>query len=492
MSGPPSSIDIWLRMRAHVLDFMIFAASLGALLGIEVISRAFERRAIGNTRVATVPQSDHQIDPVGQAFRWGALIAGTGALMGLWGIGILWPFGAVIFIIFGVLRAGIVLFEKALAHSGRDARLHRALAQPPFAEAPLALFFSAVDLRTPDHVTVWDTYIDNIELPWFIITVEYQHFAALTAQGRANVVFLSSLASQIHALPESVRLMLYANNAQKNRLVLKALPDVAHAQILHGDSDKPPSYSPLTKNYDYVFVAGQMAIDRYARNGVHIPKERFHVVGRPQIADIVPAKAKPAQMDRPTIVYMPTWRGFFEDTQFSSLDRADQIIKVALSLSRPAHVIFKPHPLSYKDPEWGNFNARIQSALRINGTSGAQGEVSSSDLSPFDLYNRADLLICDISSVMIDFLYSHKPFVTLLPKAFTPDMQPNFPSLEAAYTVTADLGNLKEQLEAALGPDPIEAQREYVRAAAFGDLDCVPGEAFRTACRKLVGQQNRR
>lgn len=487
MSGPLSSIEILQKAAARMLDTTIFAISLAALLCIEAASCIFERRAIVQTRVATVPQTDHQIDAVGQVSRWGALGAVTVTLVGLWGTGVLWPLGVAVVLMFGVLRASIAIFEAALAQSSQNARLHRALAQPPFAKAPLAFFFSAVDLRTPDHVTVWDTYIDTIDLPWFIITVEYQHFVALAARGRTNVVLLSSLASQIYALPESVRLMLYANNAQKNRLVLKAFPNIAHAQILHGDSDKPPSYSPLTKNYNHIFVAGQMAIDRYARNGVNIPKERFHIVGRPQIADIVPAQAKPAQIDRPTIVYMPTWRGFFEDTQFSSLDRADQIIEGALSVSRPAHVIFKPHPMSYKDPDWSDFNARIQGALRRTDILGARGEVSKSDLSPFDLYNRADLLICDISSVMIDFLYSNKPFITLLPNTFTPDMQPNFPSLQAAYTVRADLCDLNEQLEAALGPDPMERQRKRLRAAAFGDLNRAPGEAFRAVCRKLAG-----
>ena len=47
---------------------------------------------------------------------------------------------------------------------------------------------------------------------------------------------------------------------------------LTHIQLLHGDSDKASSFNPVTAMFDRIFVAGQAAIDRYAANGVLIPR----------------------------------------------------------------------------------------------------------------------------------------------------------------------------------------------------------------------------
>lgn len=463
---------------------MIFLFGLAILCAIELTAKLTERRTCETTRVATITGTDHQIDKMGQMARLGAF--------GLCFVFLLTAYFAsepklivpAVVVIFALSRGALTLLDQAAAKASCSARLKRASQNPTISQAKLAMFFSAVDLQTPDHVTAWEAEIDAIGVPWLILTPEPHHFKALRAAGRNNVLCLPNLTTALQHLPDGLRAMLYANNAQKNRAVLRSLPGMKHVQILHGDSDKPPSYSPLTKNYDQVFVAGQMAIDRYVHNDVYIPKERFRIVGRPQVAAIAPRRADPVK--RPQIVYMPTWRGFFEDTQFSSLDRADQIIETVLSLSQSADLLFKPHPLSYKDPQWPAFEKRISAVLSATHTTGANGQFSPKDLTPFDLYNRADLLICDISSVMIDFLYADKPFTTILPQGFKVEHRANFPSLAASYEVKADLSDLEPQLEAALGTDPIAAARRQVRASAFGDLDQPPGAAFQAACRALI------
>ncbi len=454
---------------------------------IEIAARLFERQTAKRTRVASVDKTDHVIDGPGQALRIGAIGMSLAFMLALYGFGAPPLLGLTVVVIFALLRAGLALLDQQSARASQIDRLARALKHPDLAQVSLGMFFSAVDLMTPDHVKVWEAEIDAIDLPWLLLTPEPHHFAALQAAGRRNVICLPNLSSALYVLPPSLKVLLYANNAQKNRSVLKALPQITHVQILHGDSDKPSSYSPLTKNYDKVFVAGQMAIDRYARNGVFIPSERFCIVGRPQVVAIDSTREPATQALRPQIVYMPTWRGFFEDAQFSSLDRADQILETILSLPQAVDVLFKPHPLSYKDPDWPRFEKHITAALSAKRANGSTGQLSPPDLTPFDLYNRADLLICDISSVMIDFLYANKPFITVLPQGFSEAERPNFPSLAASYEVQAGLEDLQEQLVAGLGPDPMAATRADVRASAFGDLDQPPGAAFRAACRDLIG-----
>ena len=69
------------------------------------------------------------------------------------------------------------------------------------------------------------------------------------------------------------RSIFYVNNCTRNTHMVR-YKDLTHIQLLHGDSDKPPSFSPVSQMYDLLFVAGQAAIDRYYVNGVYIPKEK--------------------------------------------------------------------------------------------------------------------------------------------------------------------------------------------------------------------------
>ena len=465
---------------------MIFLLLAVVVCAIEFLARRMERQISDNTSVATISGTDHEIDKTGQLVRHCTVGVSIVFLLFAYFLSASAVIALVIVGLFAWLRRGLTLLEQTTADASRLARLSKALKDPNLSNAKLAMFFSAVDLPTPDHVNAWESEIDALDVPWLILTSEHHHFSALKAAGRNNAVFLPNLTSALQGLPGGLRAVLYANNAQKNRCVLRSLPNLQHVQILHGDSDKPPSYSPLTKNYDRVFVSGQMAIERYVRNGVHIPEDRFRIVGRPQVKAIVPADTKTATDDVLQIVYMPTWRGFYEDTQFSSLDRADKILEAVMALQQKVHVIFKPHPLSYKDPDWPLIEKRIDNILAERLTSWVTGEFSSPEHRPFDLYNRADILICDISSVMIDFLYANKPLITVLPHGFKSEDRANFPSLEACYNLSSDLQNLQSELSAAVGPDPLQGERARIRASAFGDLDKPPGAAFQAACEELI------
>ena len=464
---------------------MILLAALIVIALTELAARIFEHRTLQNTQVSTDPGSDYRMGSVAKYAR----MIGVAAICLLVLVAVFARAPAAVAMIlvvaFGIYRLALTLLYQAASTASRTSRLAHILKQPGFDRAPLALFFSAVDLQQPDHVNAWADELDSVGLPWFVVVAERHHLTYLRQRGQHKAVFLPDLPIGAQLLPGSIKALLYVNNAQKNRVMISTLQNLLHVQLLHGDSDKPPSYSPLTKNYDRVFVAGQMAIDRYARNNVAIPKHKFRIVGRPQVAAIKTATTT-ADATLPQIVYMPTWRGFFDDTQFSSLDRADQILETILSRPEPVNVIFKPHPLSYKDPDWADFKTRIEKVFSTARPNGAKGQVSPDDLSPFNLYNQADLLICDISSVMIDFLYADKPFLTVLPADFLDADQPNFPSLEASYQVQSNLDDLTAQLDAALADDSLRDKRKRARADAFGDLDQPPGAAFHAACRELI------
>ncbi|PID36130.1 MAG: hypothetical protein CR993_06315 [Rhodobacterales bacterium] len=460
---------------------MTFLVFMLILAGVEMLARVYERKTVTLTAVSTARASDHALTRVEAYIRLAILIlfAGLGALSAFLEASAL--IVAILALLFLSLRILVAKLDRTAAQASCLFRLQQVLKTPEFNSAQMVFFFSAPDLKTPSHVYAWENEIQAVGAPWFAIVAEAHHLRAFRQDASVPVVFFHDMAVGPALLPPDVRVVLYANNGQKNRKLIALREDLTHVQMLHGDSDKPPSYSPLTKNYDLVFVAGQMGIDRYKTHGVDIPENRFRIVGRPQVRELLDTtEVRPQEIA--LVSYLPTWRGFYEDTQYSSLDRVDQIADTVLSCKPPVRFSFKPHPMSYKDPDWLGFLSKAQAVLKRHAARGAGAEICPNDISPFDLYKQSDIIICDISSVMIDFLYTGKPILVVLPERFKESERVNFPSLTACYEVRADLSNLEEQLNAALGEDPMAATRQKVRAYAFGDGNLPPGEAFKRAC----------
>ena len=464
---------------------------IGMVIAGAWLAHRAEARIKIETAVSTFEDTDYALPPVlvrtGTATLGFFIIILTLLLVtGVW-VGL----GIAVVLAFGVLRYGLFVQYRTGATVSSKTRASIAVQKPEFADARFAFFLSAPDLISPDHFNMWRDDLDALGLPWCAVFKEQKHL--VVARSTTDVPGIFVLPNdKLHAvLPIGVELVFYANNSQQNRRMMAAYPDKKHIQLLHGDSDKSPSFSPLTRNYDYVFVAGQMAIDRYTRNGIDIPDARFRIVGRPQVKAIEQGAAETSP-DIPCIVYMPTWRGFFEDTQFSSLDRATLILETIMSGEAPVRVVFKPHPMSYKDPDWKRFEKQINAALSKRRSNGSTGAFAATDAQPFELYNQADIMVTDISSVLIDFLYSEKPIVLIEPPKFDRAQTDNFPSLKASYMVDADLGNLTEMFEVAIGTDLLAPVRQEIKAYAFGDAGRVPGEAFREVCLGLLAEADER
>ncbi len=351
------------------------------------------------------------------------------------------------------------------------ARVANNLRQPRF-----AFHFSAPDLNTPSHVLMWLPYLEALGIPFFIIVRERKHLLSLAALTKTPVV-LASAAQLKTILPPSVTTVFYANNAAGNFALINGTPHLQHIQVLHGDSDKPPSFSAVSKVFSKLFVAGQMAIDRYARNNVMIPAEKFAIVGRPQVARITPAPLEKSG-DMITVAYLPTWIGYHEDAKFSSLKHAASIIDKIMSGDTAIRVVFKPHPMSYKDPSSSQYLGDIRTVLARPRNNGSVGEFHQEAIDPIDLYNMADILISDISSVIIDFLYSGKPYLVTNPSNYNDAELQAYPSVLGGYLLEETGENALELVKLAAGADPMRDKRMETRSYAFGDLDYAPAELF--------------
>ena len=94
---------------------------------------------------------------------------------------------------------------------------------------------------------------------------------------------------------------------------------------VHGPptSDVPNPLLTVRPNESWAIVAGQAAIDRYDQAGVTIPASKFVIVGRPQMSPLQRADRPIAEIDPPTVLFAPTWRGYNAQTTLSSLPVGD-------------------------------------------------------------------------------------------------------------------------------------------------------------------------
>jgi len=355
-----------------------------------------------------------------------------------------------------------------------------------------AFYFSGGDLETPMHYLVWKKYLDGLDTPYVIILRERKHLAFFQTKEYKDIpVLLVTSGKGIgDVIPTSVSTIFYANNGFKNLELINARPELRHVQLLHGDSDKPSSYSPVVRCYTDLFVSGQMAIDRYAANGVSLNHVLTTVVGRPQTEDIKVVEDR-GEKDEITIAYMPTWLGYHEEARFSSLEQSPQIIRDVLNhdFGTKVHILFKAHPMSYKDPNAAVYFNQIKEAIAASPKNTA--EIVDINVDAITLFNRSDVLIADISSVVIDFLYSKKPYLITNPNNFDLNDLSRYPCTQGGYLLTPAADNVIASLEEALGSDRLKDLRTTrLRNYAFGDSHMKPGELFKQEALAIINRKH--
>ncbi|MFD1720864.1 CDP-glycerol glycerophosphotransferase family protein [Amnibacterium endophyticum] len=313
---------------------------------------------------------------------------------------------------------------------------------------------------------VWASVINAMERPVLVVLREAVHLDGVETITKPTVV-APSVGDLLSVMPRSVRVVLYPTNVVKNNETIR-IPGPMHSFIGHGDSDKVGSFSPLNRMYDEIWVAGRAAVERYAAVDEGIDLNVVRPVGRPQLADIRRAQPDDHQPgDRLTVLYAPTWEGFFDEADYSSVATMGERI-VQTCLETGARVLFKPHPLTgHRLPAAGRAREAIDEAVRRAGN-GSQ-VVAPTPNSLYEAFNRADILISDISSVITDFLASRKPYAVTnrrdLPEA---EFRALFPSSGAAVLLGSDCAGLPEALADAAGADLRRPQREALAEHLLG------------------------
>lgn len=265
--------------------------------------------------------------------------------------------------------------------------------------------------------------------------------------------------------PVGVRTILYPANTQKNTHLFRFYR-LNHFFINHGESDKVVNQSKFLMAYDKLLVAGPMAERRMQEAGLPLRPNQVVHVGRPQVELLLDRVDDWPRVIK-NILYAPTWEGFVEEANYSSVNQFGLAMLRILSARKDLHVYFKPHPYTgqNKNGENGRYLIEMISFARTHGIT-----VVDSRAPIFDFMNLSDLMITDISSVLNDYLYTWKPMILTNPRGQAHTiLHADYPSTPAAYILDnpARISSLLMDIEK---HDQILNIRKDVCVQSLGDI----------------------
>ncbi|MFP5282759.1 MAG: CDP-glycerol glycerophosphotransferase family protein, partial [Actinomycetes bacterium] len=388
---------------------------------------------------------------------------------------------------------GVDVLVRALVRARRVLAAEDRLVPALTAYAPQFAVYFASTVGAAYQVGMWLPYFERIGRPYVIITRTVpmlEEIARTTAAAgvRVPIIFRPTLRSVEEVIVPSLRAAFYVNNAVRNTHFIERR-ELVHVWLNHGDSEKPACYNPVHAIYDVIFAAGQAGIDRYARHGVTIPREKFRIVGRPQVESIQPVRGPIGSIRPPTVLYAPTWQGPFADTRVYSLPQGRRIVDHLLQ--RGARVVFRAHPFNYRYRECVALIEDIGRLLADDrartGRQHLWGSAAEQEMSIEDCFNASDAMISDVSAVVSDYLQADKPF-SIVAVGRTPEqLLVDVPAAAAAYVLAEDLSNLGAVADALLGPDPLAPVRRATRVYYLGDFGDRPyAEGFLSAAREVI------
>ena len=386
---------------------------------------------------------------------------------------------------FGVVAAVYAAWAVVVMGAAVTRLRHGAAAMRPVIgaavveHAPVILVHFSGALRTMYQLDQWIPHLQAAGRPMLLVVREESTFEVVAGRWDVPVVFVGDFPDLDLVVPPSARLAVYVNTATKNNQLVR-FTSLTHVQLHHGDSDKPPSSSKTMRLYDHHIVAGAAAYERLIGAGIVDGPDAVSIVGRPQTDSI---RRRPIAEGRPCILYAPTWEGYHVDTALSSLPLSGY----ELVRSIPAHVdlLVRPHPLTGTvDGRLAGVVAAIRDAVAERG-----GEfIEPGEESLVDSINRADVLVTDISSVLVDFLATERPAVVIdVPGLGEDAFRARYPSAAWAAVVGADLAGLEAVLSDALGADTRRPLRAAARAEFLAHVGSA-GERFAGAIRELISR----
>jgi hypothetical protein len=392
----------------------------------------------------------------------------------------LWVNVAISVALIATLGALAVRYAIALRGLGSERsfkRIQQQVIDEIDASAPQAVVYMSADAGQSLYIlNQWVPPIEALHQKSFIMVREASHLQPI-APTPIPVVYAPRTRHVEDLIRPTTVVAYYLANAGKNVHLLREA-SIRHVFLNHGDSDKSTSANPVSRVYDGVWVAGQAAIDRYESAGIHMPASQYAIIGRPQVEVL---RVGPlADTGRKTILYAPTFEGYYEESNYSSLERmGPEMIRTILETMPEVRIIFKPHPASgVQRPTMALARVEIVDML-ADANAGHLYVGPEAAMSLYECFDAADALISDISSVVTDFLYTERPLITTNPREL--DLETyfhTFPTQRASYILEKDLANLAGVLADSLDDDTLSDKRLAMKKYVLGDLPAGPTAAF--------------
>lgn len=261
----------------------------------------------------------------------------------------------------------------------------------------------------------------------------------------------------------SLKSVLYPANTMKNVQALRHFR-LNHYFINHGESDKAVNQSKFMMAYDKLLVAGPLSEQRLRDAGLPLRDSQIEYVGRPQAELLLNTVDKITSIK--TILYAPTWEGYVKDVDYSSIGSHGHELCKRLIESGRYRLLFKPHPYTGKvSAEKARWLDRITVLCKQQGA-----EIYGNETPLHELMNQSDLLICDVSSVLNEYLITRKPILLCKAKgrertAFLEE----FPSSHAA-TIIEDGQDVLSLIEDIEQHDERREERARIRHDSLGEF----------------------
>jgi len=481
-----AGVACWYLANSAHLPFLVVAGLLVLLAGLWWFCAALKYADVVHLQARNLPGAPEE--PVARPrwpYGWAGIVMCGFLVLGFVAGTLALP--AVVFTVLAVLAVGtLAVMRVPLARftSYNTQVLEKLRAYRPVLTMPY-------NGHAAFHIGLWSPYLERTGRPFTVVTTDALAFQRVAERYTMPVIYAPNADSRtIRAmLPKTVRAALYVFSRDNEEFM--KVRRITHVWLHHGDSDKEASRRRKFRAYDVLVVAGQAAIDRYAAHGVHIPSRKFEILGRPQVENIETVTAPISTVDKPVVLYAPTWYAADHRYHHSSLPIGPAIVSALLA--RNATVIFRPHPANRRLPEAAAAIAAIHELLGADAEATSRPHrwgAAASDPAFAELANAADAMVADVSGVVTDFMQSLKPFAMVATGDKTDIFRARFPSSRAAYVIEWDLSTLDDALDAMLGDDPLALIRVERRKYYLGGYE--NGEsarAFVSYLQSLIANQ---
>ena len=375
---------------------------------------------------------------------------------------------------------------------------------------PAVVLYSGDGPGSVHEVASWLPALERLDVATLVLARDRATLAALPAT-TVPLLCVPGTVDLQSLRWDAAQIVLFTSNIANNIHALR-LRGVRTAFVGHGDSDKGASANPFSRVYDEIWVAGPAGRDRYTRADLGVRPDAVVEIGRPQLAPVRQRTGTPPAV--PTLLYAPTWEGWDDESDHSSLTaQGEALVRAVLASPTPVRLVYRPHPYpGRRSPAVAAAHRRIVALLRAANEAAGYGSAtlpaarptgdapqSAAERERLDVaageariaalpagasvlvepgavplascLNACDGLVTDVSSVLSDHLATDKPLAVCDSRGIGPDrFVDRYPAAAAGPVLPPDLTGLASFLAVVRGDSPDEhaARRAAVRRSVLG------------------------